>query len=114
MYLLRHGQHVHREDDGAVQFWTIKENHQKYFLHCPHWSDEKWKKSMAGGGGEKKRFQYCTDPTRQEILYLRAPQGHSARNLIDPSLQDNVIIKSNFFHIMSDVQSICILSSVLD
>ena len=24
--LLRHGQHVHREDDGAVQFWRIKEN----------------------------------------------------------------------------------------
>ena len=21
MYFHRHGQHVHREDDGAVQFW---------------------------------------------------------------------------------------------
>ena len=26
------------------------------------------------------------------ILYLRALQGHSGRNLIDPSLQDNVLI----------------------
>ena len=33
MYLLRHSQHVHREEDGAVQFWRIKENLQKYFLH---------------------------------------------------------------------------------
>ena len=23
MYLLRHPQHVHREEDGAVQFWRI-------------------------------------------------------------------------------------------
>ena len=52
---------------------------------------------MAGGGGNKKRFQYCTDPSRQEILYLRALQGHSGRNAIDPTLQDNVLIPNNFF-----------------
>ena len=54
IHLLRHGQHVHREDDGAVQFWRIKENLQTYFLYCPHWSDSKWKKSMAGGGKTRK------------------------------------------------------------
>ena len=52
---------------------------------------------MVGGGGNKKRFQYCTDPSGQEILYLRALQGHSGRNPIDPSLQDNVLIPDNFF-----------------
>ena len=52
---------------------------------------------MAGGGGNKKRFQCCTDPSGQEILYLRALQDHSGRNLIDPSLQDNVIIPDDFF-----------------
>ena len=31
------------------------------------------------------------------ILYFRALQGHSGRNLIDPSLQDNVIIQRGFF-----------------
>ena len=36
MYLLRHSQHVHREEDGAVQFWRIKENLQNYLLHSPH------------------------------------------------------------------------------
>ena len=51
---------------------------------------------MAGGGGNKKRFQYCTDPSGQEILYLRALQGNSGRNPIDPSLQDNVLIPNNF------------------
>ena len=52
---------------------------------------------MAGGGGHKKRFQYCTDPSGQEILYLRALQGRSGRNPIDPSLQDNVLIPDHFF-----------------
>ena len=52
---------------------------------------------MAGGGGNKKRFLYCTDSSGQEILYLRALQGHSGRNPIDPSLQDNVLIPDNFF-----------------
>ena len=33
MYLLRHSQHVNGEEDGAVQFWRIEENLQKYFLH---------------------------------------------------------------------------------
>ena len=45
----------------------------------------------------KRRFQYCTDSSGQEILYLRALQGHSERNPIDPSLQDNVLIPDNFF-----------------
>ena len=32
-------------------------------------------KSMAGGGGNKKRYQCCTDSSGI-ILYLRALQGH--------------------------------------
>ena len=52
---------------------------------------------MAKGGGNKRKIQYCTDPSGQEILYLRALQGHSGRNLIDPELQDNVLIPNNFF-----------------
>ena len=58
------------------------------------WSDDVWKSKMAGGGSNKKRFQYCTDPSGQEILCLRA---HSGRNPIDPALQDNVSIQNNFF-----------------
>ena len=48
------------------------------------------------GGGHKKRFQHCTDASL-EILYLRALQGHSGRNLIDPTLQDIVLIPNGFF-----------------
>ena len=56
-----------------------------------------WKSEKAGGGGDKKRFQYSTDPSGQEILSLRALQGHSGRNPIDPSLHYNVLISNNFF-----------------
>ena len=70
IHLLRHGRQVHREDDGAIEFWRITDNLQEHFWHCHHWSDDKWKKSMAGGGGgNKKRYQYCTD-SPGAILYL--------------------------------------------
>ena len=46
---------------------------------------------------DKKSFQYCSDPSRQEILYLWAVQGLSGLNSIEPTLQDNVLIPNNFF-----------------
>ena len=45
---------------------------------------------------KKRRYQYCSDISGT-IVYLRALQGHSGRNLIDPSLQENVIIQRGFF-----------------
>ena len=94
--LLRHSQTVQREDDGAVQFWKIKNFLQNQFPQVPYWSDDRWKACLAAGGGAKRRYQYCTDISGT-IIYLRALQGHSGRNLIDPSLQDNVIIQRGFF-----------------
>ena len=87
--LLRHG-HLPREEDGAIGLWRLKDDLRNKFEHSQHRSDGMWKSKMAGGGGNKKRFQYCTDPSGQEILYFRAHQSHSGRNPIDPSLQDNV------------------------
>ena len=94
--LLRHGE-LPREEDGAIEFWRLKDDLRNRFEYSQYWSDDVWKNKMAGGGGNKKRFQYCTDPSGQEILYLRALQGHSGRNSIDPSLQDNVLLPDNFF-----------------
>ena len=100
--LLRHG-HLLREDDGAIEFWRTEDDLQKHFLYCHHWSDEKWKSSTARGGGNKKRLQNCTNSSGQEILYLRALQGHSGRNLVDPSLQDNVLIPDDFFEYINHI-----------
>ena len=60
-----------------------------------------WKSEMAGDGGNKTRFQNCTDPSGQEILYLRALQGHSGRNLMRLFRTTS---PSTF--IISDVQSV--------
>ena len=96
IHLLRHSQIVQREEDGAVQFWRIKNYLQSQFPQIPYWSEDRWKVCLAAGGGAKRRFQYCTDDSGT-IVYFRALQGHSGRNLIDPSLQDNVVIPSRFF-----------------
>ena len=114
IHLLHHGS-LPRESEGAIEFWRIKDNLQKHFLHCHQWSDEKWKKSMArGGGGIKKKYQYCTDPSGQETLYLRALQGHSGRSLIDPWLQDNVLIPNNFFQYIYQVGCANNLHSIIN
>ena len=73
-----------------------KDNLRNECEHSQYWSNEKWKSTMAKGGENKKRFQYCTDPSG-EILYIRPLQGHSGRNPIDPPLHDNVLIPNNFF-----------------
>ena len=54
---------------------------------------------MARGGGNKKRFHHCTDPSGQEILYLRALQGHSGRNLTDPSLREESVNSERFLRV---------------
>ena len=59
--LLRHGD-LPREEDGAIEFWRIKDYLRNEFVHSQHWSDEMWKSKMAGGG------------------------VHSGRNPIDPEL----------------------------
>ena len=61
-----------------------------------NWSDDRWKACLDAGGGSKRRYQYCSDNSGT-ILYLRALQGHSGSNLIDPTLQDNVLIGPGIF-----------------
>ena len=100
--LLRHGQ-IPQEEDGAIEFWRLKDYLRNDFENSQHWSDEMWKSKMQGGGGNKNRFQYYTDSSGQEILFLRTLQGHSGRNPIDPSLQDNVLIPNDFFEYINHI-----------
>ena len=80
--LLRHNQTVQREKDGAIEFYRIKFYLRNHSSQVQHWSDDRWKACLAaGGGGLKRRYQYCSDNSGR-ILYLRALQGHSGNNLI--------------------------------
>ena len=66
-----------------------------------------WQETVA----TKKDFNIVR-PSRQEILYLRAFQGHSGRNPIDPSPQDNVLIQKNFFEYINHTRCAIILHSI--
>ena len=68
---------------------------------------------MAGGGGNKRRFQYCTDSSGG-ILYLRAFQGHSGRSLIDPISLSNAVVPSDFFQYICHVGCAINLHSVIN
>ena len=78
-----------------------------------HWSDDRWKACLAAGGGSKRRYQYCSDNSGT-ILYLRALQGHSGNNLIDPTLQDNVLIGTGIFPYIYHVGCTFNLHSVIN
>ena len=94
--LLRHNQTLQREDDGAIEFYRIQFYLRGHHSQIHNWSDDRWKACLAAGGGSKRRYQYCSDNSGT-ILYLRALQGHSGSNLIDPTLQDNVLIGTGIF-----------------
>ena len=111
--LLRHNQTVQREDDGANEFWRIKFHLRNHSSQVQHWSDDRWKSCLAAGGGSKRRYQYCSDNSGR-ILYLRALQGHSGNNLIDTTLQDNVVIGSGIFHYIYHIGCAFNLHSIIN
>ena len=61
IHLHRHSQTVQREEDGAVQFWRIKNYLQSQFPQVLYWSDDRCKACLAAGGGAKRKYD-----TRQD------------------------------------------------
>ena len=111
--VLRHNQTVQREQDGASEFYRIKFYLRNHHSQVQHWSDDRWKACLAAGGGSKRRYQYCSNDSGR-ILYLRALQGHSGNNLIDPTLQDNVMIQRGIFHHIYHIGCACNLHSIIN
>ena len=107
--LLRHNQTVQREKDGAIEFYRIKFYLRNHSSQVQHWSDDRWKACLAAGGGSKRRYQYCSDNSGR-ILYLRALQGHSGNNLIDPTL----VIGSGIFHYIYHIGCAFNLHSIIN
>ena len=97
IHLLRHSQIVQRKENGAVQFWRIKiifrVNFHKFLIGLKIVGKHVWRQEEDQKGDIS--IALIISGT---IVYLRALQGHSGRNLIDPLLQDNVIIQRGLFH----------------
>ena len=103
--LLRHSQTVQREDDGAVQFWRIKNYLQNQFPQTTYWSDDRWKACLAAGGAAKKRYQYFDTMARRKFI-------EDQKTILELSgrvqeLQDEVfcMIDSKDFHDAESVRS---------
>ena len=111
--LLRHNQKLHREQDGAVQFYKIKFHLRDYSLPIQNWSDNRWLACLAAGGGPKRRYQYCSD-SLGSIIYLRALQGHSGDSIIDLAMQDHVLISPGVFPYIYHVGSNFNIPSILN
>ena len=103
---------LNREEGEAIQFCKIKFHVRNHHSQIQNWSDDRWKACLAAGGGSKRRYQYCSDYLGS-IIYLRALQGHSVSNLIDPTLQDNVLIGPGIFSYIYHVGSNFSLYSII-
>ena len=66
--LLRHDQKLHREQDGAIQFYKIKFHLRDHHPQIQNWSDYRWLDCLAAGGGPKRRYQYCSDSLGQSFM----------------------------------------------
>ena len=86
---------------------------QSQFPKVLYWSGDRWKACLAAGGGANRIYQYCTDVSGI-IVYFRALQGHSGRNLIDPSLQDNVVIQNGFFQHIYHIRCAFYLHAIIN
>ena len=112
--LLRHNQTLQREEDGAIEFWRIKFYLRNHHSQIHNWSDDRWKACLAAGGGSKRRYQYCSDNSGTSSLPPCSSQGHSGSNLIDPTLQDNVLIGTGIFPYIYHVGCTFNLQSIIN
>ena len=94
--LPRHDESIPREKDGGVRFDDLIEKFKVKFVGNSEWTVYAWA-TFLGRGGPKQRFQCCFNPnSSKHFVYFRAIQGHSGGNLVDPLLQDKVLLLDDF------------------
>ena len=78
------------------------------------WPTHDWITFLAKGGGPKKRFQYCLNPnSSKHFVYFRAIQGHSGGTLVDPALQDKVLLPEDFIEYIYHVGNVSGIESII-
>ena len=83
--LLRHQGHP-RENDGAIEWRRLLPAFCRDHPDAPKWTNQTWT-TICREDVTKKDFSVAWTPTATS-LYMRAIQGHSGGNKVDPSLQD--------------------------
>ena len=108
--ILRHEGYL-REDDGAIEWEKWLPVVHREHPEVQNWTKQMWIDHLEKGSNEK-RFQYCLESSGN-ILNMRAIQGHSRGNNVDPSLQDNVEIQYNWMEYIYHVGSSHYCNSIL-
>ena len=89
-------------------------NFKAKFDGTSQWPINDWIICLAKGGGPTKRFQCCLNSvSSKHFLYLRAIQGHSGGNLVDPALQDNVLLPEDSTEYIYHVGSVSEIRSII-
>ena len=112
IHLLRHSQQVHREEDGAVHFWRIKENLQNKFPESIHWSDDRWKAYFSSRRRSKKEISVlhwwfrnnCLFPSSSRTFRTQSywsfitGQCCDSEQLLPTYLPHWMCVQSSFYH----------------
>ena len=85
--IIRH-RGLHQETDGAMDWGILLPMLCRDYGNALRWTNHEWLDHLRKGS-DKNRFQYCLN-SDGFIHYMRAIQGHSAGNKVDPSLVDRV------------------------
>ena len=84
---------IQQLNDGNLVSMVHREN-----LEVEKWAKQVWL-DCFGKGSNKNICQCCLD-SHGYLLHMRAIQGHSGGNKVDPTLQDNVKIPYNWVDYM--------------
>ena len=101
--LLQHNQTLQREEDGAIEFYKIK-FHGLMIDGKLVWLQEE----------DPNEDISISLIIREQFSTSRALQGHSGNNLIDPMLQDNVVIGTGIFPYIDHVGCTFNLHSIIN
>ena len=111
---LRHEAPILEKFDEAIKFDDLIEKLKIKFAGTPQWTVSIWVNSLAKGGGKKKRFQYCLNLyASNKILYLRAIEGHSGENYVDPLLQNNFLLRDDFAEYIHHIRNAYEMHSIV-
>ena len=95
--LLRHNQTFQRVEDGAIELYKIKFHLRNHSSQIQNWSDDRWKACLAAEKEVRNEDISIALIIWEQFSTSVALQGHSGNNLVDPTLQDNVLIGTGIF-----------------
>ena len=77
-----------------IEYWSVEV--KKDYVNAPHWSIEKWISVLAKGGGQKKRFQHCLNPSS---IPLPSSNSRTFRKYYQSCIARQCIVTRRFYRL---------------